>query len=163
MKKCLVLLMVLGIASMATAGLSFATGSATVPIGGSVVVALTTDAVEADGSLTNIVGYYAGSVASISVAAGADTVAQQVNAMGGAYVGYYQTIMGTTAGGGFAVGDEIAVVTLTGNAAGVYTINAWEAWTSPPGPTDSFTLTVTPEPMTIGLLGLGGLFLRRRK
>jgi len=31
------------------------------------------------------------------------------------------------------------------------------------GASDTLAITVLPEPMTIGLLGLGGLFLRRRK
>jgi hypothetical protein len=34
---------------------------------------------------------------------------------------------------------------------------------STPGTTNNLVLTVIPEPMTIALLGLGGLFLRRRK
>jgi len=43
-----------------------------------------------------------------------------------------------------------------------------QLWISTDGSTnatlvDTVTVTQTPEPMTIGLLGLGGLFLRRRK
>lgn len=169
MKKLLVLMLVLGMASMATAGLSFATSSATILVGGTTTVGLTTDVAVAGGSLTNIVGYYAGSVASLSVAGGAAVTPgmDTVNAQAAPYVGYFQTIMGTTTAGGFLLDDEIVSATLTGLSAGTYTIYVYDgaSWTSPPGPTGSFTLTVNaiPEPMTIGLLGLGGLFLRRRK
>ena len=164
MKKILVLMLVLAIASTASASLSFVSSSATVNVGETVVVGLTTTTAGAS-TLTNYVGYYASTVATLSVAKGADVTAglDSVLTLGGGYAGYFKTVMGTTVPGGYSIGDEIAVATLTGEAAGTYTINVWSSgWTGTPE--DSFTLTVLiPEPMTIGLLGLGGLFLRRRK
>lgn len=55
-----------------------------------------------------------------------------------------------------AVGDHFDVK-ITGLADGTYTIN------SDYGTGDNLLITVIPEPMTIALLGLGGLFLLRRR
>jgi hypothetical protein len=49
---------------------------------------------------------------------------------------------------------------LKGTATGTYTFGLLNSgWVSQ----DSFVLTVIPEPMTMALLGFGGLLLRRRK
>ena len=169
MKKILVLMLVLGIASTASAGLSFATGSATITVGESVSVALQIDSASVGASsLDNMVGYYSGTVATLAAPTqGADAIAFTVNTKTGAYAGYFQIISGTTVTGGFSLGDEVAIATLTGDAAGTYTIYSYmtSMWDITGGWDDSFTLTVNqiPVPMTFGLLGLGGLFLRRRK
>jgi len=56
-------------------------------------------------------------------------------------------------------GDQFwTTLTLTGSAVQIDLLDA-DAETV----LDSVTLVVIPEPMTIALLGLGGLFLRRRK
>ena len=169
MKKLLVLMLVLGIASMASAGLSFATSSASVTVGDSVSVALNIDSASVGASsLDSIIGYYTSTIASLAAPTqGADAIAWSVTTKTGAYAGYFQTVAGTTVSGGFVLGDEIAIATLTGDAVGTYTIYSYmtSMWDITGGWDDSFTLTVNaiPEPMTIGLLGLGGLFLRRRK
>ena len=58
---------------------------------------------------------------------------------------HFSTVL-TEAG---AVDDTFTVDLLDGN--------------SPYGVLDTITFTIVPEPMTVALLGLGGLFLRRRK
>ena len=52
-------------------------------------------------------------------------------------------------------------VTILGMAVGTYVIGTDEYGGA--GANDYLTINVVPEPMTLGLLGLGGLFLRRRK
>ena len=154
--------MVLGIASMATAGLTFSTAAETVPAGTLVSVGLLSDAAgTSDTSVTGSLDDLA-----LDFAAGAETnVSLAVNALGAPYVGYYQTIGGSNPG--YSVGGEVAVMTIdtAGLADGIYEIYTYtqDQWTSSLAENATFTLTVIPEPMTMGLLGLGGLFLRRRK
>ena len=165
MRKLVVLMLVLGIASVASAGLSFATNAVSIGIGETVVVAATLTSDAGGTGQENVVGNYAVNISGISydvtrgaaVTEGLDTV----TALGGAYAGYVTTNMGNMAG--FAIGDEILLVEVTGLAAGTYDINIWNtSWTFSTDLESTLTVTV-PEPITIGLLGLGGLFLRRRK
>jgi len=59
--------------------------------------------------------------------------------------------------GGLVLSAQVTATGAVGQTFNVDLIN--EALTT----VDTITFTITPEPMTIALLGLGGLFLRRRK
>ena len=169
MRKLVLLMLVLGMASMATAGLTFATGSATINVGDSVAVDVLADA--ANAGLNTTVDYVgnlldAGVSMAVPVAGSAVQAAGIVDQTAAGYAGYYMLNMGTTTAGGYVVGDQIATITLTGLAAGTYEFYTYDpvGWSTTYVPTDTFTLTVdVPEPITMGILGLGGLFLRRRK
>ena len=159
MKKCLVLMLVLGIASMATAGLTF---SNPVPPSPNLQHSVATVDLVADAGTagSNSTTDFVGAVASVTGGAGME--AQAVNPQA-AYPGYYQTIMGST-NGAIVLGEVVSIVTLDTSTLGTFTIYSYTAagW-SAATTNDSYTYKVIPEPMTIGLLGLGGLFLRRRK
>jgi hypothetical protein len=79
---------------------------------------------------------------------------------------------------GWGVGYELASGSTTGqvqagiqwtvdyygaNVGDIAVISIWDGGGSFEVADDSITVEVVPEPMTIALLGLGGLFLRRRK
>ena len=167
MKKLLVLMLVLGMASLASAGLTFATGAATIQVGGTVDISMLADqAVAGTIATTDLIGGAPNGASTISLAAGAASTAFAANDQAGnGYPGYIQGIAGTVTP--YVLGDEVSIVGLTGDAVGTYTIYSYSAaaWASSGSATDSFTLTVVPvpEPITMGLLAVGGLFLRRRK
>jgi len=169
MKKLLVLLMVLGLASSAQASLSITLGAGTIGIGE------TTSAVVSSSNSDNWQGYI---VLSEDQVNWYDPIAASFDGSWSFH---------TTAGAG-CVGDKGLVSMYS---VGVYELDA--VGTAPaPEAGDQFsrniigvqagtiyvglqdlsyvpiegtlqTLVVTPEPMTLALLGLGGLFLRRRK
>ena len=165
MKKLLVLMLVLGVASLASAGLTFATGAATIQVGETVDIGMLADqAVAGTIATTDITGGVPNGVSTMSLLAGAASTAFTANPQA-AYPGYIQGIAGTVTP--YMLGDEVSIASLTGDAVGTYTIYTYTTagWNTTYVPNDSFVLTVVPvpEPITMGLLAVGGLFLRRRK
>ena len=166
MKKLLVLALVLGLASVASAALTWEVSSVSIVAGSTATV-----------KIHSSTATYAGGPAFIGVY---DDVADFASF----------TPIGTTTENPGA-GDNAAAVKDAGGWTGYWTINAnagdpatlaagWH-WTAvinglkvgtntlqldtdgSAGAADDLVVTVTPEPMTVALLGLGGLFLRRRK
>ena len=162
MRKLLIVLLVFGLASVANATvLSWSTNTVSVGIGSSVVVQLTAD--DATGYDPKWVGADASTVAEISAisaltAAGPDSQVKDPAAT--TWAGWWTVMaldLDPTSGGAVAAGDHFDV-TIDGLALGTYNIGA-----DTYGTNDILAITVVPEPMTLMLLGLGGLFLRRRK
>ena len=171
MKKLLIFVMILGITSAASASLSFEVSSGFAMPGETLSVKILMDAPGGVNSVASIIGYYASPIATLTVTPGDDVVPglDSINPLSAPYVGYFQTLMGTVAPGGFAAGDHILTAHLTisdtitmGDA---YTINIWdENWSNPATDLwDSFIFAIIPEPMTISLLAVGGVLMRRRK
>ena len=162
MRKLLILVLVLGMASMASATISFVTNSATVGTGGSVTVSVSSDA--DDTAWSGYIGYSPG-IASLTAVSSLTAAGTERAVTDPGYAGYFKLL---AADGSDPFTSVDSGVQFTGNLAaglstGTYTINLWGAsWTAGPL-ADTFTLTVVPEPITLALLGLGGLFLRRRK
>ena len=96
--------------------------------------------------------------------------------------GYNVNISGAIAIGGIAVDTSLYTVQFVGGGPGTVTIDAvsgtWSGWPAVVGPVDAFNdgttpgyevyglpydQIVIPEPMTIALLGLGSLFLLKRR
>ena len=97
--------------------------------------------------------------------------------------GFNVNVHGIVAAAGIPTGASIYSVSFVAGAAGTVTIDAasgtWSGWGAAVGPVDGFNdgttpgyeiyglpyaqVTVIPEPMTIALLGLGGLALLRRR
>ena len=121
-------------------------GSATVGTLNPLIVLLDVSGTQRDGTVNNIW---------ISKVSGAVALGNPVSAGQSLYTF-------TIGSAGLAVGDVITISTWTGadpwGGAPVYLkFNAANATMTP------LSVTVVPEPMTIALLGLGGLFIRRRK
>lgn len=184
MKKVLVTLLVLGLASAANAGLSLnvdgnttdmnLTDTATLSIVGADPVPdsdapwifVQSGAVSINGGTL----VYGGSLSSYQDAesAAADSgmsVGDLLTAMADfGFPGLSDLSFATLADGSATpaalTGTLVDGITLTADAEGssVVTLLNGDFTVA-----DSFTATVIPEPMTIALLGLGGLFLRRRK
>ncbi len=78
------------------------------------------------------------------------------------YGGWYQFSIVSTNPGNQPVPGVQATMTFSGAEGDTGTVTLWDA-TGAVAIQDPVTVEVIPEPMTLGLLGLGGLFLRRRK
>ncbi len=66
-------------------------------------------------------------------------------------------------GQGVQAGQWVKLTYLAGKVGEVYTIDLYDYNVSATAPVDSFAIRVVPEPITMGLLSLGALFIRRRK
>lgn len=170
MKKLLVLLMVLGLVSSAQAALTLSLSATTVATDGTV----TLDVVSSDAS------FWTGNlILSDDVMAWNDPVvadwstgtATGMGNIGGAVydaAGYHAAIELTVASNlevsNVVAGTQFSIV-ISGKEAGTIYISLQDATTQEEITTNGspLALVVTPEPMTLALLGLGGLFLRRRK
>jgi hypothetical protein len=175
MKKLLILLLVLGMATAANAASAnlylHHNGSATAPqsvIGTTITVDLKMNVDisqinnvdfglgTATGTLSTGSWYTAGSVSSPGTISGGDIVDAYWNKAGGGAdyakdTVFYSFTVAVTGGG--------TLVPIM-NAGDVAT----KGFTSYTAAENTYTpLTILPEPMTIALLGLGGLFLRRRR
>ena len=163
MKKLLTLLLVLSLASVASAGQSLG-GATEVDITGTAIVTLISD--DGTGGNTNYIDDSDGAASSLGAVTGvAATAAAGGNATVTLKNGYAYLVVGAdsetpntlesgvrfnlTVSGAGHVKDDVITVTLYG-----------PGWVNV---LDTQSVTVVPEPMTIALLGLGGLFLRRRK
>ena len=181
MKKVLVLILVLGMASLASATPVMSLSSSTITdVGETVTLTITGVAADAtpDGGGTSGWNGYAMIDATNypygTYGGGGDPYAAfvfpatQYNAAGGngALSNSYARAF-ITAGAGTpwdeATDVDVGVwftIDIIGVSEGVTVVDLTNASL---GIDHSFPLTVLPEPMTIGLLGLGGLLLRRRK
>ena len=165
MKKMLTLLLVLGLASAASATVSLSLDGVN-PLGteGDIDVAVTStlyvisddtsaylyDVTLADADAT--LGYP-------SINANAGNMAGVVDWSGGGVTDYELTA--ADSGGNILAGIHFSMdMTPLGAAGTSFYVELYEYGV---GTVDDATINVVPEPMTIALLGLGGLFLRRRK
>jgi hypothetical protein len=163
MKKLLVLLMVSGLAASAQAALSLSLNKTTIAVGETAVASVvsndasswTNDFVLSEDLVTwtpPIVAYFSGSWT--ITGAGSSASAQWES-------GYDNVVYKLIADGNPQAGTQFKI-----NIVGVQTGKIYIGLQNPTtyaNVTAPLTLTVTPEPMTIGLLGFGGLFLCRRK
>ena len=179
MKKFVMLMLVLGMAPLATAALQLSINGSLDPVDSEITIApsdhLTLDVHGTTPSMQAINWLVVVNSAAGSVSGG---VAQQGGVTGSfypTYIGYFLASLGRTgdSGTGGWVGDSGATP-LTGllvdlidfhcEADGDAVIDLYSSpdtvvWTLD----DTATIHQLPEPMTMVLLGLGGLFLRRRK
>lgn len=164
MKNLLVLLAVLGLTASAEAALSLSLNKTTIAVGETAVVSVvsngasswTNDFVLSE-DLVNwtppIVAYYSGSWT--ITGAGSSASAQWVS-------GYEHVAYQLSAAGNPQAGTQFSIHILGVQTGRIYI--GLQNPTTYADVTTPLTLTVaTPEPMTIGLLGFGGLFMRRRK
>ena len=166
MKKVLILLMVLGISSVTyavpTVNLSWSVDSVTVAVDATVVVTLDADAAYPYND--KWIGNTAGTIAEITTlpvdlaAAGEDGVVTTTT-----FAGWWKVRAEDQTGtpdDTIQTGPQFSV-TIKGLAVGSYTMGS-DFYGENSGTNDTLEIYV-PEPITIALLGLGGLFLRRRK
>jgi len=173
MKKLLILMLVLGLASAASAAHSL--GGATTISNTGDTTAIVTISADSTAAITSVVedsegadGMPTTGVTTIASVTKTDAAGEQatVTAYGSLDYAFTVSAKDTTepfdsvaTGVQFNVNLDIAGLGLAvDDTFVIYLYN--EAYTSTFA---SHTVTVTPEPMTIALLGLGGLFLRRRK
>ena len=163
MKKLLILVMLMGFTSVASAGLQLYADGNPIVIGGENTIA-SAGVITIDGDMaTSDVQF----ILSVEVASGDLTL--DISDLRIPHPGWiimppipsdpHHVIIS----GGSFMGDPVGSVAFTGlkviGVDGVLTLTETLSDQS----TVVSTITVTPEPMTMALLGLGGLFIRRRK
>ena len=166
MKKVLVLALVLGIASMASATLSYSVSSLTMAQNATVTVQIASTSVTPYGvwaGASSLGGAVADITAAVAYDAAGDTAA--ATASTGSYAGWWY-LEGKDSGEetlpNMAIGDHWDITITSYGANGTITF-ASDSYGTAGGAGGTLCVTVVPEPITIALLGLGGLFLRRRK
>ncbi len=169
MKKLLILMLVLGMTSMASATISLSApgvvgGEITMPAGDLVVSVVSSDTEPWDGFIAIIDGTYGdyGTVAQLAAAGsnatlldyGAFDIYAHITQIGAACLDpeNYDVVAGTqfqttVAFTGAAELENLQILLLSDGLATL----------------ESITILGIPEPMTVALLGLGGLFLLRRR
>ena len=164
MKKLLILMLVLGMASVANAVvLTWSVDAVTIPsINATVVVTLDSDT-DAETYSPKWVGYTPattsiGSITSIVARASAGPGSQVKDPTDTTYAGWW-TVMAfdLTIPPDIQSGPQFDV-TIKGFVEGTFGLASDNYGTN-----DTLEVTVLPEPMTIAMLGLGSLFLLRRK
>jgi MYXO-CTERM domain-containing protein len=158
MKKLLVLTLVLGLTSMASATVSLSVPGTEVAAGDTMTISVVSDAAgDSYGGWLDLSLSTAGTWGDLLIlpAAGADAskVSWDDN--------WWQF-------GAASFNPDAPVLAGTHFTVDFTGVNAGETvtfvlWNNELNQSEEATVTVTPEPMTLGLLGLGGLFLRRRR
>ena len=166
MKKLLILMLVLGMASAANADLTWSVSDVTLAdIGDTVDVYL----VSSDATMGNAwVGADPGvpqvcditAIAIINPGAGDDA---SVNDARGSYPGWWDVTSLDSSSPFNTIAGNQYLVTITALAEGTASLSSDEYGAFGTAQIGNLGVTVVPEPMTIALLGLGGLFLLRRR
>ena len=164
MKKLLILVLVLGMASMASANLSWSQSAITLGINESATVQIVSSTTVPYAALW--MGANASTVAQITAVSVLPAAVDGSAAVWTGYPGWWDITAKDNDPDNdpaLASGNHFDV-TIKGLAVGTYVINSdyYGQANLGTGVNDTLTITV-PEPMTIALLGLGGLFLRRRR
>jgi hypothetical protein len=157
MKKVLVLTLVLGLAGIANATLSLVPDAASIVIGDSVTISVVSDTDASYGAWLDPADNGVGTFGDLMILSGAGVDASKDFSYApwwGFEAKSFNPAAPIVAGSHFTID-------FTGTAEGVATLTLYEF--DGVTPIQAVDITVTPEPMTLGLLGLGGLFLRRRK
>jgi len=182
MKKLVVLMLVLGLVSVTNAGLTLSLSGNTVAKGGALTIGVNGDGatpitsnsqdlwIVLNGVAANISGgtiaYAPGStltgIATYTVGDGSDVVEGFTQAMGFNGTSTIDaTLIDSTIPNRALNGSLVTGVNfLAGQTQGTVTVSLMSADLGTLY--NSQTVTVTPEPITMALLGLGGLFIRRR-
>lgn len=157
MKKLLILALVFGMTSAASAALSLG-GATEVGVGETAIVTVSSDDTA---GWFGYIGYDAGVTGMVATSnAGSDSY---VTPDPYGYTGYFEIQAADMSDPFDSVqpGVQFEISVLGGVLGEVYTIDRWNAaWDTV---LESVQVTVVPEPMTIALLGLGSLFLLRRR
>jgi len=191
MKKLLVLALIMGIASLATAGLEWNSSSGSFTVAPGEILTLTLNGTDGDTASGVSVGIITDNGASgVFTAWGTSPVFSTIGTAGGTF-GLSGAALNAAAGSTVMDDDDIGwldalsteaataqgLLVLTyqvgDDAAGTITINGAPLGITGQGdnikllsgfvPTPVIDLTVIPEPATLALLGLGALVLRRKK
>jgi len=162
MKKLLALVLVLGMAGVASAGFLVTGPDRDLMPGEAFQLVVSGMAADVGGGIAGgIYGPVDAESADVMVAAGNLGGVNYYPAYGG-----WDFVVGDVEDGNpdnnLADGDWI-VFNFAGQPEGQYSFDVYDYGVSYSDPVSSVAVNVIPEPMTLGLLGLGALFLRRRK
>ncbi|MBN1124946.1 MAG: PEP-CTERM sorting domain-containing protein [Sedimentisphaerales bacterium] len=156
MKKLLVLALVLGVTGLSSAGLMFTVEDSSITIDGENVFGLLLSA-----ELVVESGDLALDLSGVEFPTGFDLPGKKQNEAGN-----YAELTISNIFGAPKTGPMVTGISWTGTGVGDLIISAvggGNTWDGEAQPNGQLFAHHIPEPMTLGLLGLGALFLRRRK